>query len=623
MSEESKSPVKLAVSRFKNQQTRPILAESMADHGVQDDSARRRPSGNEQGPNEHEPRSSPISRETGRRIEGQSRPYQPWRHPSRRSDGNRTQRIPLNFLNLDDNEGGGTPEPYPDDLRAHESEGATQSSRQWHAYNEQPWRHAMRRMSGPRRASRTSNEYNVPDSYGNLSEVAEGAPVQNNNESQSGAREPTLEELRVLSQKYSKELKQKKKKIKKSRAAANGNALADSDEDHKNLEKSQKFEASSWATQLYTMSYLIFFAIFGTLARLGIEALTFYPGAPVVFSELWANFAGSLFMGYLIEDRMLFRDEWGTPNYDNELRRVREQERNLEAGTSGTPIDLAAAKKAHSAIKKTIPLYIGLATGFCGSFTTFGSFMQDCFLALSNDLPTPLNHPEDYSPIHASTSSTVPRNGGYSFMAVTAVILVTVALCMSALSVGAHLAIFITPYTPTLPFRFTRNILDPAAVVLGWGCWIGAVLMTIFPPDTSYASHETWRGQALFAIVFAPVGCLMRFYISLLLNAKIPSFPLGTFVVNVFGTMILGMSWDLQHVPLGGVIGCQVLQGIESGFCGCITTVSTWVSELNSLKRKHAYRYGIITVFFSLGSLVIIMGSLKWTRGFSEVECSH
>jgi len=208
-------------------------------------------------------------------------------------------------------------------------------------------------------------------------------------------------------------------------------------------------------------------------------------------------------------------------------------------------------------------------------------------------------------------------------MAVTAVILVTVALCMSGFFVGNHLALFLTPYTPVLPYRFTRNILDRLAVILGWGCWIGAILMTIFPPDSSYSSHETWRGQALFAIVFGPVGCLMRYYISLLLNPKIPSFPLGTFVCNLFGTAVLGMSWDLQHVPLGGVVGCQVLQGIESGFCGCITTVSTWVSEMSALKKRHAYRYGIATVFCALGSLVIIMGSLRWTRGFSEVQCVH
>src|SRR5438034_4208652 len=35
---------------------------------------------------------------------------------------------------------------------------------------------------------------------------------------------------------------------------------------------------SSFATKLYTVSHLIFFSILGTLARIGLQALTHYPG---------------------------------------------------------------------------------------------------------------------------------------------------------------------------------------------------------------------------------------------------------------------------------------------------------------------------------------------------------
>ena len=127
----------------------------------------------------------------------------------------------------------------------------------------------------------------------------------------------------------------------------------------------------------------------------------------------------------------------------------------------------------------------------------------------------------------------------------------------------------------------------------------------------------------MFALVFAPLGCLGRFYASIYLNSKIASFPLGTFVVNILGTMVLGMSSDLQYVPVGGVIGCQVLQGIEDGFCGCLTTVSTWVGELSSLKRRNAYRYGAVSVLVALGSLVVIMGTLKWTKEIEGLECQN
>lgn len=55
----------------------------------------------------------------------------------------------------------------------------------------------------------------------------------------------------------------------------------------------------------------------------------------------------------------------------------------------------------------------------------------------------------------------------------------------------------------------------------------------------------------------------------------------------------------------GNLIGCQVLQGVQHGFCGCLTTVSTWVVELHSLRRKHAYFYGTASVRVALSSLGI------------------
>ncbi|CAI7668340.1 unnamed protein product [Penicillium pancosmium] len=358
---------------------------------------------------------------------------------------------------------------------------------------------------------------------------------------------------------------------------------------------------SPHATHLYTLSYLVFFSIFGTLARLGLQALTFYAGAPVVTGVLWANVGGSLIMGFLAEDRNIFREEWG----------------RKPSPPPKDSTEAAEQNKNHKAVKKTIPLYIGLTTGFCGCFTSFSSFIRDVFLALANALPDPS--------LSAAGDAIASRNGGYSFMALVAVILITVSLSLSALIFGAQLALALARFTPTVPFTLTRRVLDRIVVVLGWGCWLGAVFMAIWPPDRGSGEVETWRGRAVFACVFAPVGCLLRFYLSLHLNARIPAFPLGTFTTNIFGTVIEGLCYDLQHVSgLGAVVpaaltGCQVLQGVMDGFCGSATTVSTWVAELNGLsKRRYAYVYGITSVVVALGFLIVIMGSLLWTRGFAE-----
>ncbi len=48
--------------------------------------------------------------------------------------------------------------------------------------------------------------------------------------------------------------------------------------------------------------------------------------------------------------------------------------------------------------------------------------------------------------------------------------------------------------------------------------------------------------------------------------------------------------------------------GIEDGFCGCLTTVSTWVAELAALRRRHAYIYGATSFLVALALMVAIMG---------------
>ncbi|KAM0722555.1 hypothetical protein Q7P37_001996 [Cladosporium fusiforme] len=371
---------------------------------------------------------------------------------------------------------------------------------------------------------------------------------------------------------------------------------------------------SEWLLLLYTISHLIFWSIFGTLARLGVQWFAFYPGTPIVTPVIWANVGGSFLMGFLSEDRQVFRDEW--------MPRERPSAAKLEEVKGSDYLDPVSPTE-RAKVKKTIPLYVGLATGFCGSFTSFSSFMRDVFLALSNDLPAPANHPATGTVI---TTSTVPRHGGYSFLALIAVILATLALSLGALVVGAHAALALDSITPRIPARLTRRFLDPLMVLLGFGCWLGALLLAIFPPDRP--NNNSWRGTALFPILFAPTGCLLRWFVSLKLNSLVASFPLGTFAANMFGTAIEAMCYDIQHVGVGlngsvggGIAGCQVLQGVQDGFCGCLTTVSTWVAEIQGLRRRSAYLYALASVLGGFCLVVVIMGSVRWSVGWSPPIC--
>jgi fluoride exporter len=440
----------------------------------------------------------------------------------------------------------------------------------------------------------------IPDLYRNLDEIAVKGPIENRQDQRQYQYE-SLEDARSQDLGLGDTTEQ-------GGSASDDNALTA--EAQAQEKQSQDVQVSRVATQIYTVSYLILFSFLGTLARLGLQWLTNYPGAPV-FPSVWFNFGGSVVMGFLAEDRMLFRHEWGTPTYEHQIQRARQDE---ESGSSSGPraVDLAAAKKAHLATKKTIPLYIGLATGFCGSFTSFSSFMRDAFLAVSNDLTYGGG---------SSTTATTPRNSGYSFMALLAVVTITVTASLSGLTAGAHLAAALEPITPSLPFLVTRRVADRLAVFLAWACWAGAVVLAVIPPA------DYWRGVAVFSLVLAPLGTLARFYLALWLNGLRPAFPLGTFAANALGTAVLGMAWDLQHAPsLGGpgaAVGCQVLQGVEDGLCGCLTTVSTWVAELAGLRRRHAWVYGGASVVGGFAVMVAIMGGLRWSDGFAALKCVH
>ena len=493
-------------------------------------------------------------------------------------------------------------------------------------------------------SSTSSQAHGVSEEYANLDELAAPSPVENPEEERVYQRHD-LEENRREDQEdalnHSRRSTQPNQKSEETsqwtyiREPKSISAEQDtSRREQEDVEKSddtpsssdgklqqQQHAPSKIMNHLYVTSYLIFFSILATLVRLGLQALTIYPGAPVAISELWANVGGCFMMGYLSEECALFRREWEasieaarqTPEYSPNSNNVSIKDKAL----------ISAAKTVHKKAKKTIPAYIGLAVGFCGSFTSFSSFMRDTFLALSDNINIcPFTNDATGSCIQGS------RNAGNSVMAVLAVLLIEICLCLSALMFGAHTAIALDPVVSKIPALKTRKVLDPVMVVLAAGAWIGAVIMTIWPPDRVFGGQESWRGKAIFAIVFAPLGCLARFHASLRLNGLWSKFPVGTFVVNILGTMLLGLCWDLQRAYLGsglvdgGLVGCQTLQGIQDGFCGCLTTVSTWVVELQGLRRKHAYFYGMMSVGIGLSSLVIIMGSLVWKQGILQPVCT-
>ncbi|KAK9485822.1 CrcB-like protein-domain-containing protein [Lipomyces starkeyi] len=329
--------------------------------------------------------------------------------------------------------------------------------------------------------------------------------------------------------------------------------------------------------------WLIFFTILGVLARLGLIALESYPGNSVD-PLVWVQFAGCVVMGFLAESKNFFSISDGV---------------NLQ-------------------------IFVGLSTGFCGSFTTFSSWMEATFLALA-----------DASPYHE-------RPRGYSVLGLLDAIVVTLCLSVAGIRTGAHIGLFTRSIWSKLAHRFSSAFIDREklselspvktkygfqmatgrrtipvlrllAVVLGPGCWLGAVLMAIF--------ISQWRGKVLFALVFGPLGTLTRWILSRYMNPLRPSFPLGTFTANILGTVLIGIFAIIQQ-RVDGRFGCQVLRGMMDGYCGCLTTVSTFALELQTLQRSHAWRYGSTSVVVGVIVMCLTIGVDHWRfQAFVQRTC--
>ncbi|KAF5667673.1 Camphor resistance [Fusarium denticulatum] len=372
------------------------------------------------------------------------------------------------------------------------------------------------------------------------------------------------------------------------------------------LHKPPKSRRASLVTEFLTIAYLIFFSICGTLAREALASLTSFISVPVRYTSLWPNFAGTLILGFLSEGAALFRH----PSLKRSIARPSSPPQQPRPEASPVETEDSNDGQRHKDQEEQPPLpvalHIGLAVGFCGSLTTFSGFMKDCFLTLSNSLGDK----------GGAMSSLPGRSSGQDVMALLAVVIVTVSVCAAGLKAGAHLAIlFRSVIRKRLPKNYTFWT-DRITVILVFGIWISVIILLVLPP------RNNWRGQILFSLAFAPAGCILRFYLSIHLNNKTSAFPLGTFAANMIGTLLLSSIWDIQRSSVGGGrLSCQAQQGIIDGFCGCLTTVSTWINELCALRRIHAYIYALATLVGGLVIVIVVMGVMKWVTGWSTVVC--
>jgi fluoride ion exporter CrcB/FEX len=147
---------------------------------------------------------------------------------------------------------------------------------------------------------------------------------------------------------------------------------------------------------------------------------------------------------------------------------------------------------------------------------------------------------------------------------------------------------------------FTYNLSELTVLALFFVC----TFLLAGIPSGQYPTWMflTWTG------ITGVFGAYLRYQLAAF-NPIYPNFPLGTFSSNMAGTYLLAIFTVVSkyRAEYYNVDVQAALFGLSTGFCGCLTTVSTFVNEIDALPEFDSYRYAITTNLVAQLGIVFIL----------------
>ncbi|GAP70726.1 protein CrcB [Bacteroidales bacterium 6E] len=106
------------------------------------------------------------------------------------------------------------------------------------------------------------------------------------------------------------------------------------------------------------------------------------------------------------------------------------------------------------------------------------------------------------------------------------------------------------------------------------------------------------------------IGTVMRYLVQVHIEKLMGStFPLGTFLINILGSFIIGVVYGL--VDKGNIMGPEWRQFLAVGLCGGFTTFSTFSADTLNLIKDNSFvqmllytggsvLFGLLAVYFGI-----------------------
>lgn len=169
---------------------------------------------------------------------------------------------------------------------------------------------------------------------------------------------------------------------------------------------------------------------------------------------------------------------------------------------------------------------------------------------------------------------------------------------------------------PKESYQHKSKISLGAAITLGVVSYIITLALAL---TESTHRLRTWT----YALLFGPAGAYLRHKLAGYFNKPGVYIPYGTLMSNVLGTVFTCLGFGLFHLngaSQSSQVRCNVLQALQDGLGGSLSTVSSMAMELNAMGvSRRGFVYSAISVLVSQAVCIVIAGSMKWSsQGFGD-----